>query len=110
VTEDADHSGDAWPANIVIRVRGPYYDVLTPEGVLRCVVRGALKKERRREDLVVVGDRVVVRVVAPGEGVIEAVAPRRRALVRRARDRRQRRSSWRTWTSWWWSWRLPSRN
>ena len=87
MTEDADHSGDAWPANIVIRVRGPYYDVLTPEGVLRCVVRGALKKERRREDLVVVGDRVVVRVVAPGEGVIEAVAPRRRALVRRARDR-----------------------
>ena len=87
MTEDADHPGDAWPANIVIRVRGPYYDVLTPEGVLRCVVRGALKKERRREDLVVVGDRVVVRVVAPGEGVIEAVAPRRRALVRRARDR-----------------------
>jgi len=87
VTEEADHTSPAWPDNIVIRVRGPFYDVLTPQGVLRCVVRGALKKERRREDLVVVGDRVEVRVVAPGEGVIEAVAPRRRALVRRARDR-----------------------
>lgn len=76
-----------WPENVVIRVRGPYYDVLTPQGVIRCVVRGALKRERRREDLVVVGDRVDVRVVAPGEGVIERVAPRRRALVRRARDR-----------------------
>ncbi len=87
MTEEADHTSQAWPDNIVIRVRGPFYDVLTPQGVLRCVVRGALKKERRREDLVVVGDRVEVRVVAPGEGVIEAVAPRRRALVRRARDR-----------------------
>ncbi len=87
MTEEADHSTEQWPANIVVRVRGPFYDVLTPEGIVRCVVRGALKKERRREDLVVVGDRVEVRIVAPGEGVIEAVAPRRRALVRRARDR-----------------------
>ncbi|MCX7622325.1 MAG: ribosome small subunit-dependent GTPase A [Thermomicrobium sp.] len=87
MTDEADHTAESWPANIVIRVRGPFYDVLTPQGVVRCVVRGALKKERRREDLVVVGDRVAVRIVAPGEGVIEEVAPRRRALVRRARDR-----------------------
>ncbi|MDW8060995.1 MAG: ribosome small subunit-dependent GTPase A [Thermomicrobium sp.] len=87
MADGADRSQEPWPENIVVRVRGPFYDVSTPQGVVRCVVRGALKKERRREDLVVVGDRVVVRVVAPGEGVIEAVAPRRRALVRRARDR-----------------------
>lgn len=73
------------PLNVVIRGYGQYYDVLTPEGVLRCVVRGSLKRERRKSDIVAVGDRVAVRRVAPGEGVIEAVAPRLRALSRRAR-------------------------
>lgn len=87
VAEEAEHTKESWPENIVVRVRGPFYDVWTSQGVIRCVVRGALKRERRREDLVVVGDRVEVRIVGPGEGVIEAVAPRRRALVRRARDR-----------------------
>ncbi len=77
-------SSDRLP-NIVIRAYGQYYDVLTPAGVLRCVVRGSLKRARRKTDIVAVGDRVEVRQVAPGEGVIEAVAPRTRALARRAR-------------------------
>jgi len=73
------------PPNIVIRAYGQYYDVSTPRGILRCVVRGSLKRARRKTDLVVVGDRVEVRYVAPGEGVIEAVAPRQQVLSRRAR-------------------------
>jgi len=74
-----------WPPNLVLAQHGPYFDVLTPSGVVRCVVRGSLKRTHARTDLVAVGDRVVVRQVAPGEGVIEAVAPRRRVLSRRAR-------------------------
>jgi ribosome biogenesis GTPase len=72
-------------SNVVIRAYGQYYDVSTPGGILRCVVRGSLKRERRKTDLVAVGDRVEVRQVAPGEGVIEAVLPRQRVLSRRAR-------------------------
>lgn len=87
VREEGSIREECWPGSLVIRVRGPYYDVLTPQGVIRCVVRGALKRQRRDTDLVAVGDRVEVRLVASGEGVVESVAPRRHALVRRARDR-----------------------
>ena len=73
------------PPNIVIRGYGQYYDVRTPEGIVRCTVRGVLKRARRKTDPVAVGDRVEITLTGPGEGVIEAVAPRLRTLSRRAR-------------------------
>ncbi len=73
------------PPNVVIRGYGQFYDVQTPEGIVRCTVRGSLKRERRKTDPVAVGDRVEIRVTGPGEGVIEAVAPRERTLSRLAR-------------------------
>lgn len=76
------------PPNIVVRNYGQYFDVDTPAGMLRCTLRGALKRERRKTDVVAVGDRVEVRQTAPGEGVIVAVAPRERALSRLARGTR----------------------
>jgi ribosome biogenesis GTPase / thiamine phosphate phosphatase len=73
------------PPNIVIRNYGQYYDVQTPEGVLRCTARATVKRERRGTTPVAVGDRVQVLDTAPGEGVIELVWPREHALSRLAR-------------------------
>ncbi|HUZ02073.1 MAG TPA: ribosome small subunit-dependent GTPase A [Thermomicrobiaceae bacterium] len=74
-----------WPSNVVIRGHGQYYDVQTPSGLVRCTLRGVLKRIRRKTDPVAVGDRVDLTVTGPNQGVIEAVAPRRRSLSRLAR-------------------------
>lgn len=81
------HSDPSRPPNLVMRWYGQFYDVQTPEGIVRCTLRGALKRARRKTDPVAVGDRVEIRLAAPGErvGVIEAVAPRLRSLSRLAR-------------------------
>ncbi len=75
------------PPNLVVRGYGKFYDVLTPTGQLLCTVRGNVKRERRKTDPVAVGDRVEITELGNGEGVIESVAPRRRALSREARGR-----------------------
>jgi ribosome biogenesis GTPase len=49
-----------------------------------CRLRGRLKKMHRQGDVVAVGDWVRVTLLPDGSGVIEAVAPRQRALERRA--------------------------
>lgn len=73
------------PPNLVIRGYGQYYDVETSEGIVRCTVRGSVKRARRKTDPVAVGDRVDITATGPSEGVIEAVAPRTRSLSRLAR-------------------------
>jgi ribosome biogenesis GTPase len=73
---------------VVVRAYGKYFDVQLhdEDRILLSTVRGALKRERRRTDLVAVGDRVWVSDVGEGEGQIEAVAPRTRVLARLARQ------------------------
>ncbi len=71
---------------IVARVRGPVADVLLDDGrVVPAIPRGTLKREKRGT-LLAVGDRV--RLVRKGETdwLIEEIAPRERALVRRWPD------------------------
>lgn len=69
---------------IVARVRGPVADVLLADGqVVPAVPRGTLKQERRGT-LLAVGDYVRVSQAASGDWWIEDIAPRERALVRRA--------------------------
>jgi hypothetical protein len=71
---------------IVIRAYGKFFEAQLEDGrVLLATVRGLLRRERRRTDLVAVGDRVWVTDVGEGEGQIEAVEPRVRSLARRAR-------------------------
>ncbi len=72
---------------VVVRAYGKFFDVqLDAEPrVLLSTVRGTVRRERRRTDLVAVGDRVWVTDVGEGEGQIEAVAPRVRVLKRLAR-------------------------
>jgi len=72
----------------VVRAYGKFFAVqLTDDArVLLSTVKGTLKRERRKTDLVAVGDRVWVVDVGEGEGQIEAVEPRRRVLARPARN------------------------
>lgn len=70
----------------VLRSQSGQYWVQTHEGVVHCTLRGRLKKERKaRTDLAVIGDLVELSPLPeqPGEGVIEAVAPRRNRFARR---------------------------
>ncbi|HEX5498728.1 MAG TPA: ribosome small subunit-dependent GTPase A [Thermomicrobiales bacterium] len=72
---------------IVVRAYGKFFDVALRDGgpTLLSTVRGGLKRERRKTDLVAVGDRVLVTDLGQGEGQIERVEPRARALGRLAR-------------------------
>jgi ribosome biogenesis GTPase len=71
---------------VVVRAYGKFFTVQLPDGrELLSTVRGGLKRRRRGTDLVAVGDRVFVSDVGEGEGRIEGVAPRTRALSRLAR-------------------------
>ncbi len=73
-------------AGVVVRAYGKFFEVELAEGtVLLSTVRGSLRRERRRTDLVAVGDRVWVTDVGEGEGQIEVVEPRTRVLSRLAR-------------------------
>jgi ribosome biogenesis GTPase len=67
----------------VIRSHGLYHDVSTAEGTIRCTARGRLRLDRRQTGGIAVGDRVTLELARSGEGVIETLLPRERALVRR---------------------------
>lgn len=68
----------------VMRAQSGFFWVQTPNGVLECRLRGRLKKERQNTDIAVIGDQVEVAQVAPHQGAIEGVLPRRTKLARRA--------------------------
>jgi ribosome biogenesis GTPase len=71
------------PIGIVTRHDGPCYWAEVDGTEIVCVLRGRLKKDRRRvSSAVVVGDRVEVASLPDGSGVIEAVHPRRSELLR----------------------------
>lgn len=72
---------------VVVRAFGKFFEVELADGaVLLATVRGSLRRERRRTDLVAVGDRVWATDVGEGEGQIDAVEPRIRVLARLARN------------------------
>lgn len=75
---------------IVTRAHGLWYEVsLYGSGeTLIASMRGHLKRNRKRTDIVAVGDRVWVTRLPDDEGAIEVVDPRSRALVRTARNTR----------------------
>jgi ribosome biogenesis GTPase len=72
---------------IVVRAFGKFFSVQLRDEprALLSTVRGTLRRERLRTDLVAVGDRVWVTDVGEGEGQIEAVEPRSSVLARLAR-------------------------
>jgi ribosome biogenesis GTPase / thiamine phosphate phosphatase len=66
----------------VIRIQSGFHTVQTGRGVIVCHLRGRLKKTRFRADVLAVGDRVDISPQPDGTGMIEAIAPRQRALIR----------------------------
>lgn len=69
---------------IVLWTMNEWYAVRVDGEEWRCRLRGSLRKERRAAALPVVGDEVEVRPTGEGEGLIEAVRPRRSTFSRRA--------------------------
>ncbi len=74
----------------VIRARTSFYDVQDSDAVLRCQLRGRIKRAQRSvegkqiyADPVAVGDEVIVTPLDNGEGVIEEILPRRTKFSRR---------------------------
>ncbi len=74
----------------VIRARSGFYDVQRGDLLLRCRLRGSLKRRQRSEegrrlyaDPVAVGDEVIFTQIDDEEGVIEDILPRRTKLSRR---------------------------
>ena len=80
----------------VIRARTSFYDVQDGGEVLRCQLRGRVKRARRSAtgrqiyaDPVAVGDEVVVTPLDNDEGVIEEILPRRTKFSRKYPGKRE---------------------
>ena len=80
----------------VIRARSGFYDVQHGELVLRCTLRGTLKRSRKSEagrrlfaDPVAVGDQVIFTQIDAEEGVIEEIGPRQTKFSRRYAGRHE---------------------
>jgi len=70
---------------VVIENHGALFDVLVGDAMLRCFLRGRLKKDKRQKSaLIAAGDRVKVRPLGHGRGVVEEVLPRESDLSRKA--------------------------
>ena len=78
------HAKSASLHGMVLRAQSGFFWVQTDDGVLECTLRGKLKRERQASDIAVIGDDVEVTQTSPKHGAIEAVAPRRTKLARRA--------------------------
>lgn len=68
----------------VLWTMNEWYAVDVDGAEWRCRLRGSLRKEGRGAVLPVIGDRVEVRPTGEGEGMIEAVEPRRSTFSRTA--------------------------
>ena len=68
---------------IVLMSTAGFFDVEADGGVVRCRLRGRLKKEQRKTDLCVIGDRVRISTISETEGLVEEVLPRQKVFSRR---------------------------
>jgi len=67
----------------ILRAQSGFFTVLTETGEkIVCRLRGKLKRGPRVGDIAAIGDRVRISIHAPGEGMIEEILPRERAIVR----------------------------
>ncbi|HAF61370.1 MAG TPA: ribosome small subunit-dependent GTPase A [Anaerolineaceae bacterium] len=71
-------------SGLVIRMQAGFFTVKTEDRLLLCQLRGRIKQNRKLEDLVAIGDQVIVSALNEKEGVIEDIQPREHALVRMA--------------------------
>lgn len=67
---------------LIIKAQSGFFTVETTQGLTVCQLRGKLKKGRPTGDIAAIGDRVRITVLPDGNGVIEEVEERERAIVR----------------------------
>ncbi|MCA1899291.1 MAG: ribosome small subunit-dependent GTPase A [Chloroflexi bacterium] len=67
---------------LIVKAQSGFFTVKTETGLVVCQLRGRLKQGRATGDIAALGDRVQISVLADGNGVIEKVEERRRAIVR----------------------------
>ena len=67
---------------LIIKAQSGFFTVETSQGFIVSQLRGKLKQGRATGDIAALGDRVRVRKLADGSGVIEEVEKRKRAIVR----------------------------
>lgn len=77
-------------SGVVIRAHGLWYEVRVPttDTTYIATIRGNLKQQAKRTDIVAVGDHVWIVDAGEGEAVIESVEPRRSVFSRTARNTR----------------------
>jgi ribosome biogenesis GTPase len=67
---------------LIIKAQSGFFTVETSQGFVVCQLRGKLKRGKAKGDIAALGDRVRVRVLEDGAGVIEAVEERKQAITR----------------------------
>jgi ribosome biogenesis GTPase len=67
---------------LIIKAQSGFFTVKTDQGLIVCQLRGKLKQGRSTGDIAALGDRVRVRQLTDGSGVIDVVEKRKRAIVR----------------------------
>jgi ribosome biogenesis GTPase len=72
---------------LIVRAQSGFFDVETSQGLVTATLRGRLKEKRQQTDLAAIGDRVHIRILEDGSGLIETVEERKRVLSRRAPGR-----------------------
>lgn len=69
-------------SGLIVKAQSGFSTVETREGLVICQLRGKLKQGKAQGDIAAVGDRVQVRLLTDGSGMIEEVEKRKRAIVR----------------------------
>jgi ribosome biogenesis GTPase len=67
---------------LIVKAQSGFFTVETDQGFIVCQLRGKLKQGRAKGDIAAIGDKVRIRVLTDGTGVIEEVVERKRAIVR----------------------------
>ncbi|MEW6403260.1 MAG: ribosome small subunit-dependent GTPase A [Chloroflexota bacterium] len=75
-------TNDSTLHGLIIRAQSGFFTVETGQGLVVCRLRGKLKQGKAKGDIAALGDRVRIRVLPDGSGVIEEVEERKQALVR----------------------------
>lgn len=73
---------DSTQNGLIVKAQSGFFTVETGQGLVVCQLRGKLKQGKATGDIAALGDRVEITALPDGSGVIEAIQPRRRALVR----------------------------
>jgi ribosome biogenesis GTPase len=84
-------TGQPLITGLVVKAQSGFFDVETPQGLIRSRVRGILHRKRHNTDPVAIGDTAILSLAEIKEkdtvtvqGVIEGIEPRKRAFTRQA--------------------------